>query len=338
MANPFEFDPEELAAEQAAAEEQKKKLMILGDVGHNLSNRQSFGNYFLGRMNPESGPNSAQKLSEQVSDPWERRKKLFDQYKSAKDANDMQKYSDPNDPLAAKQAEITAILAPDLAGKFSGLSAEDQGKMFKNPAVEAYFQSQADKAKSDRNYKNELGLMGAKTKAEEARGKDIPASQVVSIDDGNAALAQISDLDSTISANADIFGPVDGRLAGMNPYNEKGQTVNSQLKTAAQKVGTFLEGGKLTDRDVPKYEKMLPTLSDSHEVATNKLVLVKRLVANKQVSNIAALKGQRYNTQGVDKGVVVPDAPSILNGSNKPKTVMQNGHTYTLNEKTGNYE
>jgi hypothetical protein len=43
---------------------------------------------------------------------------------------------------------------------------------------------------------------------------------------------------------------------------------------------------------------MLPTLSDTPEVATNKLALVEKMLADKQNADVGALGSQGYDTSG----------------------------------------
>jgi hypothetical protein len=147
--------------------------------------------------------------------------------------------------------------------------------------------------------------------------KLIPATEVVTVNTGNTALKMLDDLSGTIESNQDRFGPVAGRLGSWNPYNKNSQVIGAQLKTAAQKIGTYLEGGKLTDRDVPKYEAMLPALSDSPDVAAGKLELVKRMIATKQKGDVEALGKSGYNTAGFNAGIEVPNVPSQVIGKSK---------------------
>ncbi len=118
-------------------------------------------------------------------------------------------------------------------------------------------------------------------------------------------------------------------------------------KTNAQIVGKFLEEGKMTDADVPKYERMLPGNGDTPERAKEKLERLSLLIAQKKKSHVDALTAAGYSTgmaSGEGAGQTFdlhkPNAAgtAIAAPTGKPKSVIQNGHTYILNEQTGQYE
>lgn len=142
--------------------------------------------------------------------------------------------------------------------------------------------------------------------------KQLPAEKVLSVNEGNNMPKLMDKLEATIGSNADSFGPVSGRMGSINPYNTTAQTIQSQMKAASQLVGKYMEDGVLRKEDEVKYEKMLPTMSDTPEVARNKLAIVRNMLAEKQKSNLAALKGSNYDTTGVDGNVNVPNLPDVL--------------------------
>jgi hypothetical protein len=78
------------------------------------------------------------------------------------------------------------------------------------------------------------------------------------------------------------LGPVMGLWYGKNPYDTDAQDFQSQLIISTQIVGLYLEGGVLHDKDIPKYERMLPQLTDAPAVAHRKLGNIRRLVKAKQ--------------------------------------------------------
>lgn len=140
----------------------------------------------------------------------------------------------------------------------------------------------------------------------------LPPDKVLNVNEGNVIPQQLSDVRKTLESNQDSFGPVMGRLNSLNPYDEKSSTIDAQMRAAAQSFGKYMEGGVLRKEDEDKYRKMFPSLSDTPEVARNKLAIVDRLLSSRQGSNIAALKTSGYDVSGVDQGLSVPDAPGIL--------------------------
>lgn len=161
-----------------------------------------------------------------------------------------------------------------------------------------------------------VAMATAGMKAQQQNAK-VGEDTLLKLSEGNSIPQTLSDLRKTLEENKDLFGPIQGRYNAVNPYDTRAQTVKAQLKTAAQVIGKYLEGGKLTDKDVPKYEAMLSALSDNPDVALNKLDLIERKTKQKQISDIAALKDAGKNVSSVDKGLVAPELPKTL--STKPK-------------------
>lgn len=139
-------------------------------------------------------------------------------------------------------------------------------------------------------------------------GKPISSSTALQIADSKAAIDMLSGLDDVIRTNADKFGPIKGRLAGLNPYDVAAQNVQSQINSTKQIVGKFLEGGVLRKEDEEKYEKILPTLKDTSEVATKKLNNVRNLVQLKISSQQETLSAAGYNPAITSGNIIVgPD-------------------------------
>jgi hypothetical protein len=146
-----------------------------------------------------------------------------------------------------------------------------------------------------------------------ALAKRLPADKVLLVNEGNELPKLLENIGATLEANADSFGPVMGRLSSLNPYDERGQAIQSQMKTAAQQIGKYMEGGVLRKEDEAKYQAMLPALSDTPETAKNKLAIVRNMLASKQKSDVAALAASGYDATGVARGdLSVPDLPDAL--------------------------
>lgn len=168
-----------------------------------------------------------------------------------------------------------------------------------------------------------------------AMEKRLPADKVLSVNEGNVIPNMLGDIRQTIAANEDTFGPVAGRLASANPWNEKTKTMDAQLRSAAQAFGRYMEGGVLRKEDEEKYQKMFPQLTDTPAVAQNKLDLVDRLLKNKQASNIEALKLSGYDTRGVsgNADLRAPSAPQVLTrGSQKSGQAIAGGDNFSAED------
>ena len=176
-------------------------------------------------------------------------------------------------------------------GKLAGMESDAQDKAMQRAFQEKMYGLQLMKASRGRG------------------GGQMKPTEVAKFNEGNNAPLVLKDLHGLVDANADIFGPVAGRIAGNNPWNEQSKTIDAQLRQAAQVVGSYLEGGKLMKDDEVKYRNMLPNLADSPEVAKNKLTLVERLIAQRQNSNLDALRGSGYDVSSIDHGLQVPALP-----------------------------
>lgn len=144
--------------------------------------------------------------------------------------------------------------------------------------------------------------------------KELTANMVKKLNVGNQIPLMLEDVGNTIEANKDTFGPFTGRIASMNPYNEQSKTIDSQMRAVSQAFGRFMEGGVLRKEDEEKYRKMFPALSDTPEIATNKLAVVKRLLQQQQQSDLGAFSDQGYDITGLDRGFALPNVPEVLKG------------------------
>lgn len=161
------------------------------------------------------------------------------------------------------------------------------------------------------------------TKAKkEGAGKQLSASDVAKFQEGNVIPAMLTDVKSVIDQNKDIFGPVGGRISALNPYDVRGQTIESTMKTASQAFGKFMEGGVLRKEDEEKYRKMFPSLSDTPDVAQNKLQVVNKLLTDKQSSTLEALRKSGFDIQGIQKEFLPAQLPSILSGKKESQGMI----------------
>lgn len=128
-----------------------------------------------------------------------------------------------------------------------------------------------------------------------AQGKQLTPDQINRISEGKQLPIVLEGLEKAIKENSMVFGPVAGRIAGANPYAAQTQTIQAELKRAMQSIGKYLEGGVLRAEDEKKYEKMLPQLTDTPQVALNKLAGIKTLLENKQAQYLSDIGSGGYN-------------------------------------------
>lgn len=137
-----------------------------------------------------------------------------------------------------------------------------------------------------------LGLLGGGT------GSQMNESQVQKLSDLDASVAQLQALPGVIDKYSSLMGPVAGRVNSKNPYNTDAQAFQSQMKAVAQQVGRAMEGGVLRAEDVPKYEAILPKITDTREVALEKIKNVSAMIASQRQIAQSSLSAAGYNAIG----------------------------------------
>jgi hypothetical protein len=187
-----------------------------------------------------------------------------------------------------------------------------------------------------------------------AKGFKLPPDKVLQVQQGSQIPTILGDIEKTLDVNKDSFGPIGGRIGAADPYDTKSQTIDAQFRSASQMFGRYMEGGVLRKEDEDKYRKMFPQLSDTPDVARNKLAIIRKQLVDKQNADVQALSAQGYDTSGF-KFLKTEELPGLLTKKKglvggqkgliaapaapaKPQTVIQNGVTYTLNPATGEYE
>jgi hypothetical protein len=200
------------------------------------------------------------------------------------------------------------------------------------------------------------GLQSAKNKIElkqaqevQQYGKPLSQNTIETLSSAKLLPKKLADINEIIDKNADLFGPVGGTIGSINPYDTKAQTISGKMRTSAQEIGKYLEGGVLRKEDEAKYQKMLPQLGDTSEVAKNKAAMVQKMLFDKFMSDYTAFKESGFDTRAFDSSPMKQlTQPEFLQGKNpaapaqapaiKPPTVIQNGIQYNLNPQTGEYE
>lgn len=130
-------------------------------------------------------------------------------------------------------------------------------------------------------------------------GKELKATEISRFQEGNAIPQMLGSIQNLIDEKSEMFGPVIGRLGSMNPYAKEAQSADAELRAVSQMFGRYMEGGVLRKEDEEKYRRMFPQLSDTPDVAKEKLSIVDRLLKQRQQSLIDALSEAGYDTQSL---------------------------------------
>lgn len=220
-------------------------------------------------------------------------------------------------------ANLPTVETPEQYGqKMLGLENELQSArsgLSKEKASALKDQIAAYKAAKDTTLQDEL--LRARASAyraaagEKAGGKLLPETAVSKISDFDNSLNELSNVSDSITNNKELFGPVAGRLNASNPYNEAAQGVQADLNRAKQVIGKAVEGGVLRKEDEEKYVKMLPTLSDTPEVASHKWGQFVKKMTESRNTYVTNLSGAGYRTGGI------PSAKTPAAGKKAPPKV-----------------
>jgi hypothetical protein len=166
----------------------------------------------------------------------------------------------------------------------------------------------------------------------DAGGKLLPPTTLDAIADVDTAISQVDKLSKKFveDGQAGISGKA-GSIAREKLGRQSGKAAEYEGLASAvrQAVGKILEGGKLAAGDEVKYKAMLPLPGDSLEVLYQKASGLKALLGELRDNRLKAYKAGGYR---------VPVAAPAPDQNAKPRTIVQNEHTYTLNPKTGQYE
>lgn len=207
-------------------------------------------------------------------------------------------------PTHTKDWEQKKALLQDALSRSQGSYTDDLKNYLKMKAAEKEHAEELDLRRQ---------LAQQKQASTQGQPKELSQATVLKVNEGNAIPAMLDDIDSTINNNTGSFDPIRGKFSTWNPYNEKANTIDAQMRTASQAFGKYMEGGVLRKEDEEKYRKMFPSLSDTPAVAKNKLQIVRKLLIERQNSDVNALKAQGFGVQGLENGMAIPTVPSVLN-------------------------
>ena len=140
-----------------------------------------------------------------------------------------------------------------------------------------------------------------------AAGSELTTGAINTVSEFDNSLANLDEVERLVQSQPDTFNPVMGRLRSLNPLDQTAANVNQATLIAAQNIGRALEGGKLTDADIARYQKALPGIADTPEVAQQKIDRLRFLISN-QRNNYMGLQGQYGSGGGVAPSNNIQDA------------------------------
>ena len=136
------------------------------------------------------------------------------------------------------------------------------------------------------------------------KGKGLNTTAASQVSQFDNSLANLDEVESMVNSMSGKFGPIKGRLESLNPYDQTQANINQATLVAAQNIGRALEGGKLTDADIARYQKALPSINDTPQVAQDKINRLRRLIQQQRQNYIQNVQGS------------TSDASSLIGGLN----------------------
>jgi hypothetical protein len=94
----------------------------------------------------------------------------------------------------------------------------------------------------------------------------------------------------------------------------------------AQRIGSIIEGGKLTDSDLrDKYLPLMPSASDSKDRAQAKLLRLRRMIEESRDAKVKGLTQAGFNTSGIERPTRVPGPKSLDEPTSAKQAPFPNG-------------
>jgi len=149
-------------------------------------------------------------------------------------------------------------------------------------------------------------------------GKQLSASMAASLSEAKYASDSLNQVIKVLDDNKGSFGNVAGRWGELlgkvggdsTDAGKKANQINAILRTRAQEIGSYLEGGKLAEGDIKRYLDMLPQITDGEETVRAKVRNLQDLIAAKQAAKVQAIKASGYRVGGIESPST-PGAPQI---------------------------
>lgn len=166
-------------------------------------------------------------------------------------------------------------------------------------------------------------------KSPEGRLQKLNSGDKARFDNSMLGLQSIQAMDSALAAGDNTFS-----IIGDNDYTRN-------LAMAAEAFGRMQSGGAIQKDEEARFLAMSPTAKDSIEQQRKKLEGMQRLFVDRLRTLGFKPDDIGVPLQEIKYGKAKGDALGKTAGgaaAPKPKTVMQNGHVYTLNPETGEYE
>lgn len=145
-------------------------------------------------------------------------------------------------------------------------------------------------------------------------GKTLLESQINKIIALNGATEDLNSIEKRLNnIPSEWRGPVTGYFAKQNPYNADIQALTSQIIQMIPGLarGVFGEVGVLTEKDVERYTKTIPSIEKDPKVAAQILNELREKLGRSTKSTLGAYEKAGFDVKGFKEGYFAQERPSV---------------------------
>lgn len=353
----FDFNEDALNKQEQDANNSKMWLNVANSAANNLLSAPSAAEI---QLNQKRAPVNVglDKVAAGIQDPWEKQKKTYEAYKAAKEGQDLESDSDENSP---KNKALSALLVKQgkaQPGDLTGMTYSQKTALYGNPGKleEIKAQAQIDlqnkmtelaethKFQAGENAKNRANDITKERMKADADNKNLPQNVYTAATYGRRLEDANKQMDDLMTAGYDPTSMKNTAIGKVSPEFMKPE--NMKLMDQAQRnfVNAVLRresGSAISASEFDSANKQyFPQPGDEPSVLEQKRRNRDVALAGLKTEGAKAWNKMEGNLSTA--GASHQPGPSEINragaSKGKPKTVIQNGHTYTLNPQTGEYE
>ena len=241
------------------------------------------------------------------------------------DYNKKQSISDPSSPESVRFRATLRATMPQIANaygkEFDNISAADADNVFNFGRLQSLKEERASLQQQrlqEKHAENQLKQEEKQKKAEyeaspKGRLEKLNSSDKARYDNALMVLQGLDEMEKALNAGQNTFSAV-----GDNDFT-------AAERRATEAFGRMQSGGAINREEEGRFRKTLPGMTDSSEMQRKKIQTQRDEMKS------------RLKTLGFSPEETSPSKPKE-NVTSKPKSIIQNGHTYILNESTGEYE
>jgi hypothetical protein len=210
---------------------------------------------------------------------------------------------------------VQAWADPSVASSAAEKVAEIMGSEYAYPEITQFKNKNGDVGYRVNIPKRLSGKELAELKkSTTSEGKTLLDSQINKIIALNGATEDLNSIEKRLNnIPSEWRGPVAGFFAKQNPYNAEIQALTSQIIQMIPGLarGVFGEVGVLTEKDVERYTKTIPSIEKDPKVAAQILNELREKLGRSTKSTVGAYEKAGFDVKGFKEGYFAQEKPSV---------------------------